>query len=403
MQRRTLLAAAAAIPAALVLPGTAFARDTDGGERDRLQELLTAEHTAGMPGVFSEVRIDRREIGLAAGFADVDSGRPVRPWFRHRVGSITKSFVATVVLQLAGEGRLRLDDPIARYLPQYATGPITIRQLLNHTSGLGNYTNAILQTADDLINVGQRIYRPDDLIQIALGMPPTGPAGGVFSYTNSGYIFLGLLIEKLTGRRFADEVHRRILRPLGLDDTYFPGRDPRIHGPHSEAYVPWIDGNLRDFSVYNMTWAWAAGELISTPHDLNRFYRALLGGRLLSSRLLREMQTTNPFDPANPGDAGYGLGLFFLALPGGERAWGHDGGTVGHVTISLHTSRDLTMAENMTFYSVPGEVHPIEIARVDFLFAALGVTEPADARAVLPLRLQWTPDVRLAKPFSRIG
>ncbi len=403
MQRRTLLAAAAAIPAALVLPGTAFARDTDGGERDRLQELLTAEHMAGMPGVFSEVRIDRHRIGLAAGFADVDSGRPVRPWFRHRVASITKTFVATVVLQLAGEGRLRLDDPIAHYLPEHATGPITIRQLLNHTSGLGNYTNAILQTADDLINVGQRTYRPQELVQIVLNMPPTGPPGGAFSYTNSGYIFLGLLIEKLTGRGYADEVHRRILRPLGLDDSYFPGRQPHIRGPHSEAYVPWIDGGLRDFSVYNMTFLWAAGELISTPHDINRFYRALLDGRLLSPRLLREMQTTNPFDPANPDAAGYGLGLLWIGLPGGVRAWGHDGGAIGHTTLSLHASRDLTMAENMTFYSAPGQVHPIDIARAQFVLATLAVAVPATAKGELPVRLLWTPDVRVAKPFGDIG
>ncbi|WP_117208538.1 serine hydrolase domain-containing protein [Allorhizocola rhizosphaerae] len=405
MHRRTLLAGlTVAAPAALALPGTAFAQgNPDGGERDRLQELLEAVHQAGMPGLFAEVRADYRRWGLAAGLADVDSGRPVQPWFRHRVGSITKTFVATVVLQLAGEGRLGLDDPITRYLPEYATGAITIRMLLNHTSGVFNYTNALLQTPDDVINVGKRVYRPQELIAIALSQPPTGPPGSPFSYSNTGYIFLGLLIERLTGRRYADEVQRRILRPLGLHSSYFPGGFPRIHGPHSEAYVPWIDGNLRDFSVYNMTWAWAAGELISTPQDLNRFYRALLGGRLLNARLLREMQTTNPFDPTVPDAGGYGLGLYWLGLPGGERAWGHDGGTVGHVTLSVHGSRSLTMAENMAFYSVPGEPHPIDIARVEFVLAALGVNAPAATTATTPVRLHWTPDVKAARPFGTLS
>jgi D-alanyl-D-alanine carboxypeptidase len=108
-----------------------------------LQQLLDALHAAGMPGTFAQVRAGHRTWNLAAGVADVGTGRPVRPWFRHRVGSITKTFVATTVLQLTGERRVRLDAPIARYLPGVLPGElgrqVTVRMLLNHTSGLGDY------------------------------------------------------------------------------------------------------------------------------------------------------------------------------------------------------------------------------------------------------------------------
>jgi D-alanyl-D-alanine carboxypeptidase len=181
---------------------------------------------------------------------------------------------------------------------------------------------------------------------------------------------------------------------LGLWGTYFPGTDPVIRGPHGGAYVPWPDGKLRDFSVYNMSWAWAAGELISTAHDLNRFYRALLTGRLLRPALLAEMQATVPVGAG----FGYGLGLFFVELPCGK-VWGHDGGVIGHTTISWHSpdgSRQVTLAENMNFYAPPGQPHPIDIARANFLVEALcgpGIDARAATAAGPALRLPLTPDL----------
>ena len=389
----SLVVPAAASPAA----ATAAARDDT---RALLQALLEAEHDAGMPGVFAEVRDGRRAWELAAGVADVDTGRPVRPYFRHRVGSITKTFVATTVLQLVGERRLRLDAPIGRYLPDEVPGAVgqevTVRMLLNHTSGIGNYTGAILATPDDVVRVGQTTYTPQQLIAIGLAMPATNAPGAAWSYSNTNYVILGRLIERLTGGPYSTEISRRILRPLGLRHSYFPGADPRIRGPHSAAYVPWIDGALRDFSVYNMSSAYSAGELISTPQDLNRFYRALLTGRLLRPDLLAQMQTTVPFDPAAPDAGGYGLGLYWVPTPCG-RFWGHDGGTVGHVTISWHSAdgrRQISLAENMAFYENPA----IDEARGQFLLTATcgpqqNTTRAAPAAAPGPL----TPDVTLRR------
>ena len=341
-----------------------------------LQQLLDAEHAAGMPGVFAEVRTGGATWQGAAGVADVDTGRPVRPWFEHRVGSITKTFVATTVLQLVGEHRVRLDAPIGDYLPDVVTGDtgrqVTVDMLLRHTSGLGNYTD-LINSYEAMEVLRTLTITPLEIAAIGLGLPRLFPPGTAWSYSNTNYILDGLLVERVTGHRVADEVGRRVLRPLGLRHTYFPGTDPVIRGPHANAYVPWPDGTLRDFSVFNMSWAWAAGELISTPQDLNRFYRALLTGRLLSPPLLAAMRTTVPMDPTVPELAGYGYGLYWEQLPCG-RAWGHTGGVIGQTTVSLHSpdgSRQVTMGENLTFITDPQQDQAIALARARFLITAL--------------------------------
>lgn len=400
-------APAAAAPAKATGAGAPAPARTDRGRT--LQRLLDDEHAAGMPGAFAQVRDGHRVWRPAAGVADVQTGRPVRPWFRHRVGSITKTFVATVILQLVDEHRVSLDAPIGRYLPDVVPGDVgrrvTVRMLLNHTSGIGNYTAALLQSYEDLEWLRTATFTPQQLVAIGLGMPPTGAPGVQHSYSNTGYIVLGLLIERLTGRRYAEELRRRILRPLDLHDTYAPGADPYIRGPHARAYLPWPTGELRDFSVYNMTWAWAAGELISTMSDLNRFYRSLLSGRLLRRSLLAEMQRTVPFDPAAPDAGGYGLGLYWVPAPCG-RVWGHDGGVIGQTTVSVHSpdaEDQVSLAENMNFYQTPGEPHPIDEARGRFLEAAVCGTEvTAATRGRVPATgltgwLPLTPDVSLSR------
>ena len=325
----------AAAPATAGLPAAAA---TD--QRAVLQQLLDAEHAAGMPGVFAQVRDGRHTWNLAAGVADLDTGRPVRPFFRQRVGSVTKTFVATTVLQLAGEHRVRLDAPIARYLPGLLPATlgrqITVRMLLNHTSGLGEYDVVLLSGADGLERGQFQSVTPYELVRIALSQPLTNAPGARWSYSNTNYIVLGLLIERLTRHHYATEINRRIIRPLHLRDTYFPGTDPYIRGPHSKAYILWTDGSMRDFSDFNMSWAWSAGELVSTMTDLNRFYRALLTGRLLRPDLLAQMQTTVPFDARMPDMGGYGLGIYWIPLPCG-RAWGHNGGVIGYTTDSFHS------------------------------------------------------------------
>ena len=335
---RLLLTVAAAllVTSSVATPAAATAT----GERAALQQLLDAERAAGMPGVFAQVRDGGHTLNLASGVADLGTGRPVRPWYRQRVGSITKTFVATTVLQLAGERRVRLDAPIGRYLPGLLPADlgreVTVRMLLNQTSGLGDYDTVLLSSAEAVEKLQFTTVSPQELVRLGLSQPVTNAPGKGWAYSNTNYIVLGLLIERLTGHRYATEIERRVIEPLRLRDTYLPGTDPYIRGPHSKAYVAWPDGTMRDFSDFNMSWAWAAGELVSTMADLNRFYRALLTGRLLRPDLLAQMLTTVPFEPGMPEKGGYGLGIYWVPVPCG-RAWGHNGGVVGFTTDSYHS------------------------------------------------------------------
>lgn len=393
----SLVAGSAPASAAVSAAAPAASRTDETGRR--LQALLDAEVTAGMPGVVAEIRDGRRTRRLAAGTADVVTGAAARPNMRHRAGSITKTFVAATVLQLVAERKVRLDAPIGRYLPGVAAGSVartvTVRMLLNHTSGIGNYTDVLLASPESIVANAEAVHRPRELARIGLDLPPTGAPGAAWSYSNTNYILLGLLVERVTGRSVEKEVGRRILKPLGLRDTYFQGAEPLLHGPHMGAYAPW-QGGLYDFSAYNGTWAWAAGAMVSTGADLDRFYRALLTGKVLRPAQLAAMQQTVAQDPRYPDAAGYGLGLYVVQLPCG-RFWGHDGGTIGHLIISWHSPdgrRQVTLSENMRFYGVPGQPHPIDEARAGFLLTALCGEQPATAarasgRPAGPL----TPDV----------
>jgi D-alanyl-D-alanine carboxypeptidase len=372
---------AVALVAAAVAPASASAvsgpRKHRDGSGQLLQQQLQAVHESGMPGVLAQVRDGRRAWNLAAGAADLDVGRPARPQMRHRVGSITKTFVATTVLQLAGERRVDLDAPITRYLPGVLPRDlgrrVTVRMLLNHTSGLGDYSAVLVADLEAVAQLRFRTFTPQELLAIGLSQPPTNAPGERWSYSNTNYVILGLLVERLTGRPYAQEISRRILRPLGLRDTSFPGTSPFIRGPHMAGYVAWPDGSLRDVTVFSQSSGWATGEMISTAADLNSFYRALLTGRLLTPALLAQMQTTVTVVPGLPEVAGYGLGIFWLATPCG-RVWGHFGQEVGYSTNSWHSAdgrRQVTLGENLILYAAPGEVHPIDQARDAFLTTAV--------------------------------
>ncbi|GCD41132.1 serine hydrolase domain-containing protein [Streptomyces paromomycinus] len=301
-------------------------------------DTLVTRH--GIPGVAAGVTDPRcGRWDAARGVADRKTGRPMRAEDRFRIGSVTKTFTATVVLQLAAEGRIELDAPVERYLPGLIRGGnghgydgrrITVRQLLQHTSGLPDYTTALVQLPLDQWRF--RHFEPRELIATALKMPPPEKK---WHYSTTNYLLAGLVVEKITGRGAEAEVSRRILRPLGLRDTYWPGDSTRIRGAHSRSYFSATDdpdAPLADGTEWNMTFGGVGGALVSTPADVNRFFRGLFGGKLLPARWLAEMKRTVPADPDRlwPG-ARYGLGLIASPLECGGWWWGH-GGTVpgGH-------------------------------------------------------------------------
>jgi len=311
-------------------------------------------------------------------------GEPARPVAggRFRVGSITKTFVATVVLQLVGEGRLRLDDSLERWLPGAIPGGgrITVRHLLQHTSGIFDYTEALFATIDDVLAVRYRTFRPVELVALAASRPPEFEPGTSWSYSNTNYVLLGMIVRRVTGRPYGVEVAARVLRPLRLRDTVVPGTDVAIHGPHAHGYEPLErDGEVVpvDFTRLNPSMAYSAGEIVSSTADLNRFYRGLLGGRLLRPAQLAQMLG----DPT--GELHYGLGIYQQPLPDGRTLWGHTGSIFGYRTFAFSTP-DAATQLSVSINPWIGDPRP---ALLRLVMTAFGVTAPAAAAraAAVPL------------------
>ncbi|MEU1183808.1 serine hydrolase domain-containing protein [Streptomyces sp. NPDC005820] len=268
----------------------------------------------------------------SAGTADIGTGRPMNTTDRFRVGSTTKTFTATVVLQLAAEHRLSLDAPVDRYLPGlirsggYDGRRITGREILQHTSGLPNHTSAPEWQHPE--HQRYRHFEPDELVVRALELPPPDTS---WYYSTTNYIIAGMIIKAVTGHAPEDEITRRVLRPLGLRDTYWPGDHTGIQGPHSRSYFTAYDRRV-DGTEWNMTFAGVGGALVSTLDDLGRFTTALMDRRVLPPAQLAAMRQTVTADPDRlwPG-ARYGLGVISTPLRCGGHWWGN-GGTVpgGH-------------------------------------------------------------------------
>lgn len=391
-------------------------------EQPSRQDLLDAVHTAGMPGIQAAVRHGDRVWTGAAGVADVRTDRPLRPGFHHRVGSITKTFTATAVLQQVSAGRIDLDAPIGDYLPNLVPGQrghrITVRMLLNHTSGIGDYDTAIFSSLAEgsLADVEANRWRhhsPEELIRIGLDQPPTGAPGERFAYSNTNYVIAGQLLEKVTGLPAELVITRDVIRPLGLRDTYFPGSLPFILGPHSKAYsaLYHLPDEWGEYSVYNVSVFDTAGALISTPADIDTFYTALLEGRLLEPRMLAEMKRTVPVIDPVTGERtgnGYGLGLMRRELGTCGTYWGHDGLVFGMATMSLHStdgSRHLTYATNLTRYHHLDEngmpkPHPIDRALNAFIIDSLCAPTTASTQDLTPKPL--TREMRTPQPLETL-
>ncbi|MGC5014050.1 serine hydrolase domain-containing protein [Streptosporangium sp. DT93] len=314
-------------------------------DREALRSTVRAIHEAGMYGSYSAVRDGGERWTGAAGVADVRTRRPVHPQMLHRVGSVTKTFTAVAILQQVGRGRVELDAPVARYLPgllpQDLAGTVTVRMLLNHTSGIGDYVAGAFPSFVQLSSRSLDEHRfrritPRELVRLGLAAPRTGEPGRNWSYSNTNYAIAGLLLEKVTGTGAERYITREVIRRAGLRDTSFP-RTPFVPGPHSRAYEA-LYGHIdppRDYSVYDMSWATTAGAVVSTMDDLNRFYRVLLGGGLLPPAQLDQMRTTVAVPDGQGGVAmHYGLGIYAQDTPCG-RFWGHDGAVFGMGTISL--------------------------------------------------------------------
>lgn len=339
----------AAVPARAQNPTPALAAALDSvleASRASLRSPGAALYVAG-PGIGA--------YSGAAGVADQASGAPLTPAHQVRIASLTKPFVAVVAMQLVQEGWLRLDHSVERWLPGLVPGGerISVGQLLRHTSGLPDYLSGGI--------VGRarrdpaRVWTPQELVAEAVSRPRLFAPGapGRWAYSNTNYILLGLIVERVTGNALDAELRQRIIRPLGLRDTMLapPTAEP---GAIARGYV-----RGKDYTVLNMSVVWAAGGMNATVSDVGVFLRALLGGALLSPETLAAMQQWSGTGGAmGAPDLVYGLGLMRRTLPAAaglsretRLAIGHTGGLAGYRIVAWHLpARDITIVAALTAY-----------------------------------------------------
>ncbi|MDT0342417.1 serine hydrolase domain-containing protein [Streptomyces sp. DSM 44938] len=323
---------------------------------DSLQQQVDAIHDTGAVGVFAEVTSPGTQDTARAGTAEIGTDRPMPQDGRFRIGSAAKTFTAAVVLQLVEDGEMSLDDTVEQWLPGVVRGNvydgsrITVRQLLQHTSGLPDILPEIaaLNSADGYRAERFRTYAPEELVALAMRQPPPDSE---WSYSNINYVLAAMIIHEVTGRSWAQEVNDRIIRPLGLEDTSAPYAFPFILGPHARGYAAFGTDTGVDVTTLNPSMAVGSGSIISTAHDLNRFYTALLGGELLEPAQLDEMTTTTSAPALG---VRYGLGLGEIPLSCGGSYFGHFGELLGYRTW-VGVTRDGTRSATVYVTSDGGQ------------------------------------------------
>ncbi|WP_338673229.1 serine hydrolase domain-containing protein [Streptomyces sp. SCSIO 30461] len=351
-------------PAVADAPATACQDRAGAPDAKALREAITGLPHARATAALVRVGGDEGSWHGSSGVRDLDSGRPADPDARFRAGSVTKVFTAAVVLQLAAEGKVGLDRPVRSYLPDLvpaAYGRVTVRQLLNHTHGIPS-ADVPGGTVEEWYENRFAVHDPRAMVRSATAKTKEFEPGTEQHYLNIGYTVAGLLVERVTGERYADAVGRRVLKPLGLRGTYFPGTDPRIRGPHNRGYQTMTldDGveGLLDVTVWGVTDAWAAGDLISTTADLERFTKALFQGRIVRGPLLEEMFTLpgeRVRDHVSGDPAVYSAGLS-VSKQGGREIWGKTGARWGYST-GIGATRDLcrTLVYNVNSTDAKGQ------------------------------------------------
>jgi D-alanyl-D-alanine carboxypeptidase len=343
---------------ALVGAGSATASTRDRGRAasPELQTALDRLVQTGVPGAILLVRDGNRTVRMTSGHSDVTKKTPIRARDRFRVGSLTKSFVSAVVLQLAAEDRLSLEDSVEQWLPGLVPNgrAITIRQLLDMKAGLYDYPEDRRIESDFTSGNWAHRWKPEDLVRIAVSHEPLFAPGKGWSYCNTCYVLAGLIVEKATGNTIGEELERRVFVPLGLRHTTFD-TERRIAGRHVHGYVR--DGaRLLDTTLLTPSWAWAAGAIVSTVDDVARFYQALFEGRLVEPSRLAEMKATVA---AYSKTARYGLGLARFPSPCGA-LWGNGGDFVGFNSSAygrVDGSTQFVLFANLDEMSFTPQVH----------------------------------------------
>ncbi|MEU6554304.1 serine hydrolase domain-containing protein [Streptomyces sp. NPDC046915] len=324
---------------------TAAAQPAGPSPAEQLRQDTEAIHALGVSGVQARVIApDGRQSVATSGTADLHTGRPVPSDGYFRMASTAKTLVATVVLQLEAEGVLSLDDTVDHWLPGVVRGNgndgrrTTIRQLLQHTSGISDDGLPGYTTPEEYYQQRHDVYSPEQLVDRAMDHPPAFlPPGAGWEYSNTGYVLLGMIIHTATGRPAHQEIEDRILRPLGLDRTRWMGTSPTLPRPHAQAYQFFGPGSRVDVTD-QIPVDYENLSFVTTTRDENGFLRALLAGRLLPTRQLVEMKQTVPVSAEVQKlwpDGRYGLGLVERPLRSCRGTyWSHEGGDGGYITLN---------------------------------------------------------------------
>ncbi|MGC0399972.1 CubicO group peptidase (beta-lactamase class C family) [Streptomyces sp. SAI-126] len=354
LRRRSLLAGALAVPLTASLPVLpARARTVSGPDAGALRAAIAGLPDANATAALVRVGGSDGSWRGSSGVHDLESGRPADPDARFRAGSTTKVVTAATVLGLVAEGWIDLGRPVQHYLPGLLGSrfrPVTVRQLLNHTSGI--------PAGDGLGTTFEEVYAhrfdtlaPERVAACAGAKEPEFCPGKQQHYLNINYTFLGLLVERVTGRSYAAEAARLVLAPAGMRDTYFPGTDPRILGPHNRGYqaVRRADGTTEfvDVTEWNQADRFAAGDMISTIADLERLLTGLFRGRIVPRPLMREVFSV----PSGITGASYSAGGLQRFEIEGKVYWVKSGGRYGYnsaIAATCNLSRTLVYSVNST-------------------------------------------------------
>jgi D-alanyl-D-alanine carboxypeptidase len=335
--RRGTARLAGALLTVMVMTIAPACSGTGGYSQDDLQRDVDAIRDRGAVGVQARATSNGETFVAVSGVADIHTREPVPENGHYRIASTTKTFVATVVLQLVGEGRLSLDDTVEEHLRGVVRGgghdgsAITIRDLLQHTSGVYDYNHDEAWNPFNALETFEERrfhhYEPEELVAVAMRHPPIFEPGTARSYSNTNYVLAGMIIEAVTGNPWAEEVRNRVIKPLDLAQTTV-GNSPQMPEPHAKGYYQFPQGGpLVDATLLDPSAGDAGGAIISTPQDVTRFFRALLGGELLAPEQLTEMKDTVP-----EGDGRYGLGLGWSPLSCGGGYWRHGGAIPGYLS-----------------------------------------------------------------------
>ncbi|MFF4852940.1 serine hydrolase domain-containing protein [Streptomyces sp. NPDC001194] len=331
---------APAAPAPSASAPSAPSSPTPGTDEEfrRLTPAVAAQLDAAVRQVMRETRVPGVTVGLWApgkgsyvktfGVADKATRAPMATDLHVRIGSETKTFTVTALLQLVDQKRIGLDDPIGKYVTGVPDGDrITLRELAGMRSGLFNYSldgDFIKKLQAD----PERSFTPRQLLDYSFKHPAQFPPGARFDYSNTNLILLGLVVEKVTGRPLHEVITQKVLAPAGLRRTVFP-TSAALPAPYAQGYTDQTaSGKIEDSTHWNPSWAWAAGEMVSDLQDLRSWARTLATGRLLTPETQAERLKTTPMDI--PGD-GYGLGIFNV------QGWiGHNGSIPGYEVLPVY-------------------------------------------------------------------